>query len=212
MATRKTTGIRRWLPVAIAVVFGGVFIALQAARLANSAQRGDDLFGPLVIAVVVVIVVVAAVTLWLVLRSRARQSRLTAAFPSAMQFACSATPDFAQSARQLGARVSSSALGTVVIVDGALRFFVGGAASPALAVRVQQISAIEVGETLMGVRWTPAVEFVVRHEGRDIHLALVPISPRGALRLITEAETAAIVQELQTELRAEVLRSEPAPA
>lgn len=212
MATRKTTGFRRWLPVAIAVVFGGVFISLQAARLANSAQRGDDLLGPIVIAVIVVVVVVAAVMLWLVLRSRARQSRLTADFPGARQFACSATPDLAQSARLLGARVSPTALGTVVVADGALRFFAGGATTPALVVRVQQISAVEVGESLMGVRWTPAVEVVVRHEGRDVRLALVPISPRGALRLVTEAETAALVQELQVELRAEVLRSEATPA
>lgn len=213
MATRKTTGFRRWLPVAIAVVFGGVFISLQAARLANSAQRGDDLLGPIVIAViVVVVVVVAAVMLWLVLRSRARQSRLTADFPGARQFACSATPDLAQSARLLGARVSPTALGTVVVADGALRFFAGGATMPALVVRVQQISAVEVGESLMGVRWTPAVEVVVRHESRDVRLALVPISPRGALRLVTEAETAALVQELQVELRAEVLRSEATPA
>lgn len=204
MAERKATGLRRWMPVAIVVIIAGGFAGIQVVRLADTAQRnGSATLDGVVIALVVTALIVVAVSGWLFLSARSRRVRLAERYPNARQFGFAATASLVESARVLGSRVSPNALGTVVIADGHLMFFAGGAATPRVSVRVQQIAAIELGESLVGVRWTPAINISVHHEGRDLSLLFVPNSPRGALRLVTKVEVEAIAVQLE----AEVLRS-----
>ncbi|MFB6610415.1 hypothetical protein ACFCVO_08850 [Agromyces sp. NPDC056379] len=208
MAERKPTGLRRWMPVVIVVVIAGGLAAIQVVRVADSAQRnGSATLDGVVIALVFTALTVGAVSGWLFLSARSRRVRLAERYPNARQFGFAATAPLVESARILGSRVSPNALGTVVIADGQLLFFAGGAATPRVSVQVQQIAAIEGGESLVGVRWTPAINISVRHEGRDLSLLFVPNSPRGALRLVTKVEVEAIAAQLEEELRAEVLRS-----
>lgn len=207
MPERKPTGLRRWMPVVIVVVIAGGLAAIQVVRVADSAQRNASAtLDGVVIALVFTALTVGAVSGWLFLSARSRRVRLAERYPNARQFGFAATAPLVESARILGSRVSPNALGTVVIADGQLLFFAGGA-TPRVSVQVQQIAAIEGGESLVGVRWTPAINISVRHEGRDLSLLFVPNSPRGALRLVTKVEVEAIAAQLEEELRAEVLRS-----
>lgn len=200
---QKVTGPRRWIPMALILVGGGVFLAPQVGRLVSSAQQDGGSFLPsMTIGLVITAACLAAITLWFVLRFRERRDRVADAHPGARLVHFTPTAELAAAARAFGARISTSSHGTMVVHHGRFKLFTGGAQAPRIDLPVDAILDISVGESLVGARWSRSIEVTVAGPDGPVSLAIAPLHERNVFRTVSEGEIEAMAERLRQEVAA----------
>ena len=198
---QKVTGPRRWIPVVLLLTGGAVFLTPQLGRVVRSAQESssNSVVG-IISALAFVLVFTAALVGWFVVRTRQRRSHIAANHPGARQLQFTPSKELAEAARKLDARVSTSAYGTMIAFDGRLKLFIGGGETPRIDLPLDAVVDVSVGETLLGVRWTPSIDITVSTPDGPAKLPIAPIPTGNIFRTLTAAELETLALQLRQEI------------